>query len=437
MVPLDPSVILKIFLLCSVLLIAPFFYLQAISKRKRNIQLPPSPLKLPIVGHLHLMVREPHRALQKLAQRMGPVIYLQLGGVPAVVVSSPEAAKDVLKTLDIYCCNRPSSPGNIYLLPCLCHHYDIHIRMGAKMLTYNYRDIAFSPYSKIWSERRKLFVSELVGSKCVQSFATVLESEVDQLIQSLSHSPLEPINLNEKIFALIDGFIGTVAFGRIHGNKVLKYKKFQQVFSEAMVVLSAFSAQDFFPSSPISRWVDKLVGLEARYKRIFRDLDAYIETVLSQHLDPGRLQPEKDNLVDVLISIWKGQRKEAVLTKDDIKAIIMVNYLHLTREDVSMEEMGRQIVSRRTPLYLVPSPYKQRGTSFLKASCPVSSMSMSSSLIPTGSSQSKQYSKLASASSTLATPMATAGQALRPEPNGRSSKFEPLKSTWLSSNRSG
>jgi uroporphyrinogen-III synthase len=44
---------------------------------------------------------------------MGPVIYLQLGGVLAVVVSSPEAAKEVLKTLDLHCCNRPSSPGNL------------------------------------------------------------------------------------------------------------------------------------------------------------------------------------------------------------------------------------------------------------------------------------------------------------------------------------
>jgi hypothetical protein len=59
------------------------------------------------------MVKEPHRTLQRLAHWMGPVIYLQLGGVLAVVVSSPEAAKEVLKTLDVHCCNRPSSPGNL------------------------------------------------------------------------------------------------------------------------------------------------------------------------------------------------------------------------------------------------------------------------------------------------------------------------------------
>ena len=44
-----------------------------------------SPPRLPLIGHLHLTVKEPHRTLQRLAHRMGPIIYLQLGGVPAVV----------------------------------------------------------------------------------------------------------------------------------------------------------------------------------------------------------------------------------------------------------------------------------------------------------------------------------------------------------------
>ncbi|CAN6213766.1 unnamed protein product [Urochloa humidicola] len=310
MLPLDPSLALKQVPLLSLLLIAPviFLCLRVLGKKgkEKDIRLPPSPLRLPVIGHHHLMVRKPHRALQRLSQRMGPVFHLQLGCVPAVVVSSPEAAKEVLKTLDTHCCNRPSSPG-------------------AKMLTYNYRDIAFSPYSESWRERRKLFVSEFAGSKCVQSYAYALEAQVDQLIQSLSNSTsMDPINLNEKIFALIDGFIGTVAFGNMKGAELLKYSQFQQVFSEAMVVLSAFSARDFFPESPISLWFDKLVGLEARYKKIFRELDAFFETVLSQHMDEERfLSEEKDNLVDVLISLWKAQGTGPQLTKDDLKAIIL------------------------------------------------------------------------------------------------------------------
>ncbi|KAF7094005.1 hypothetical protein CFC21_096367 [Triticum aestivum] len=309
---LNPSPELKHALLWSVplLIIAPtviFLYMQAVGKKKNAIRLPPSPLRLPIIGHLHLMVHEPHRSLQRLARSLGPVVHLQLGGVADIVVSSPEAAKEVLKTHDVHCCSRPSSPG-------------------AKLITYGQQDIAFSPYNASWRERRKLFVSELVSSKRVQSFAHALEAQVGELIQSLSlrSPPTEPVNLNETLFTLIDGFIGTVAFGSMNGAKLMKYAKFQQVFSEAMIALSAFSAQDFFPASPMSRWFDKLVGLEARYQRIFLELDSYFEMVLSQHMDPGRVKPDKDDLVDVLISLWKGQGK---VTKDHLKALLMDTFI--------------------------------------------------------------------------------------------------------------
>ena len=191
------------------------------------------------------------------------------------------------------------------------------------MITYGQQDIAFSPYNASWRERRKLFVSELVSSKRVQSFAHALEAQVGELIQSLSlrSPPTEPVNLNEILFTLIDSFIGTVAFGSMKGAKLMKYAKFQRVFSEAPVALSAFSAQDFFPASPMSRWFDKLVGLERRYLRTFLEIDSYLEMVLTQHMDPGRVKPEKEDLVDVLISLWKGQGK---ITKDHVKALLGV-----------------------------------------------------------------------------------------------------------------
>jgi hypothetical protein len=122
MASLDPSLELKHVLLFSVpLLIAPLvilLYFQAVRNKKNAIRLPPSPLRLPIIGHLHLMVKEPHRSLQKLARSLGPVVYLQLGDIAAVVVSSPEAATEVLKTHDVHCCSRPSSPGKFYYPEC-------------------------------------------------------------------------------------------------------------------------------------------------------------------------------------------------------------------------------------------------------------------------------------------------------------------------------
>ena len=116
------------------LILFPFVYfiflaLRTWLKPKANgsaSRLPPGPPKLPLIGNLHLLIgTEPHRYLARLAQKYGPVMHMQLGEVPTVVISSPEGAKEVMKTHDSIFSERP------YLY-------------AAEMLTYNFKDIAFS-----------------------------------------------------------------------------------------------------------------------------------------------------------------------------------------------------------------------------------------------------------------------------------------------------
>ncbi|KAM1170909.1 hypothetical protein ACFX15_020774 [Malus domestica] len=109
---------------------------------------------------------------------------LHLGRIPTIIISSAEAAKDVLKTNDLYCCSRPSSTG-------------------ARRLTYNYLDIGFSPYGDYWREMRKICVRELFSVKRVQSYGTIREEEVDKMVNSISapSSSGVPVDLTEKLFA--------------------------------------------------------------------------------------------------------------------------------------------------------------------------------------------------------------------------------------------
>nr|CAB3461234.1 unnamed protein product [Digitaria exilis] len=85
---------------------------------------------------------------------------------------------------------------------------------------------------------------------------------------------------------------------------------------------------------------------------------------------------------------------------------------------------------------------RRRRFAFRRAVMPNASvMSNSAGSARPGTSQSKWNSRLASASSTLASPNAIPGHILRPAPNGRSSKSAPFKSTSTppasASNRSG
>ncbi|KAJ3680159.1 hypothetical protein LUZ60_016437 [Juncus effusus] len=295
------------FLLVLIAIIVPILSIIYLKKGKQgDLRLPPSPPKFPFIGHLHLLSNLPHQSLQKLSQKYGPIILLKFGSVPTLIVSSAETAKEVTKDHDLQCCSRPPLPGT-------------------KRLSYDYVDIAFAPYSEYWRQMRKLLIAELLSKSRVVSFAYAREAQVESLIDSLTNSSSTVVILNEKLFALADGIIGTVAFGNIYGTDQFKSKELQHILDEAMDMLGGFSAEDFWPST-FGRMVDKFSGMVARREKCFKDLDTFFEMILDRHLDPARVVEPKENLVDVLIRLWREQ-DSLTLTKDNLKAMLFDTFL--------------------------------------------------------------------------------------------------------------
>ncbi|KAH9781399.1 hypothetical protein KPL71_008448 [Citrus sinensis] len=73
-----------------------WFLIQPLSTKK---SLPPSPPKLPIIGNLHQLGLFPHCSLGALAQCYGPLMLLYLGKVPVLVVSSADAACEIVRNV--------------------------------------------------------------------------------------------------------------------------------------------------------------------------------------------------------------------------------------------------------------------------------------------------------------------------------------------------
>ncbi|KAK3145034.1 hypothetical protein QOZ80_4AG0321810 [Eleusine coracana subsp. coracana] len=341
----------------------------------KGVRLPPGPARLPILGNLHQLGTLPHRSLRDLARQHGPVMLLRLGTVPAVVVSSAEAAREVMKVHDTDCCSRPASPG-------------------PRLLSYDLKDVAFAPYDEYWREMRKLFIVELLSMRRVKAAWYAREQQVDKLLEDLQRMGPKPVALNDHIFGLADGIVGTVAFGNIYGTEQFAQKKhFQHVLDEAMDMLVSFSAEDFFPNVT-GRFVDRVTGLVNRRERIFKELDAFYEMVIDQHMDPERPKAENGgDLVDVLINLWKEHQGTLQFTRDHVKAMIMNTFIggidtssvtmlwamsELIRkpqvlkkaqeegmkpEDVSMDEAGGLTFHRKTPLVLVPTRYTRSESS--------------------------------------------------------------------------
>lgn len=107
---------------------------------KHNPRHPPSPTKLPIIGNLHQLGSSPHRSLASLSQKHGPLMLLHFGSVPNLVVSSEELAREVLRTHDVSFSDRPTS-------------------IITDLLSYQRKDIVFSPDGEYWRQVRTLSCS--------------------------------------------------------------------------------------------------------------------------------------------------------------------------------------------------------------------------------------------------------------------------------------
>lgn len=116
-------------------------------------QQPPGPWRLPLIGNLlDLDTSQPHVALRDLARKHGPVMYLRLGQVDAVVISSPAAAQEVLRDKDLTFASRPNL-------------------LAAEIILYGYMDVGFAPYGAYWRTLRKLCISKLLSAHRVRGAA--------------------------------------------------------------------------------------------------------------------------------------------------------------------------------------------------------------------------------------------------------------------------
>ncbi|XP_009594272.1 premnaspirodiene oxygenase-like [Nicotiana tomentosiformis] len=297
------SVFLEEFSLLKLIKISIFpfiiLFLQLWSLKKKS-KLPPGPAKLPFIGNLNqLMTPTPHKKLRDLALKYGPLMYLKLGMVPTIVVSSADAAEKILKTNDLAFAGRPKL-------------------VAPKILGYNYTDIAFAPYGTYWRQLRKICILELLSSKRVNSFASARREELNLFLQSIASScGGKPINLAEMLFALNHDITTRITFG----SKADDQMRFRAATKEGTVLVSGFQIGDFFPSLS---FVALVTGMTSRIQKIFVETDSIISKIIDEHTERNkRIKPEHEDLLDVLLRIMENEELEVPLTIDNIKSILL------------------------------------------------------------------------------------------------------------------
>nr|KJB73426.1 hypothetical protein B456_011G232900 [Gossypium raimondii] len=126
--------------------------------KRKTLNLPPSPPKLPLIGNIHQLGKLPHRSLRDLSKKYGSLLLLLLGYNPTLLVSSADKVREIVKNHDIVFSDRSrTTAANIFFYKC--------------------KDMACAPYGEYWRQVKKMSIVQLFSHQSVQSFHHKSEEE--------------------------------------------------------------------------------------------------------------------------------------------------------------------------------------------------------------------------------------------------------------------
>nr|XP_043616846.1 cytochrome P450 71A1-like [Erigeron canadensis] len=298
-------------LLLLLLPILSFFYLllPKIIKNKSKFNNPPGPPRLPIIGNLHQIdTSSLHTSLWNLSKSYGPIVSLDFGFIPTIVVSSATLAKEVMKTHDLIFCSRP-------------------LTLAQKKFTYNGLDVVFSPYNEYWREMRKISIMNLFSPKRMQSSKYIREEEVSLAINNINKlsSSSKVVNLSEIAKSVTCNIVMRMGFGKKYDDENER-RRIVGLIGELQVMIAHLFLTDLWPGLPFVGLVDKLItGNIDRLDKCFNDLDSFYQELIDERLDPRNQKSHEEQryIIDILIQLKKDQVLSPIeLTNDHIKAML-------------------------------------------------------------------------------------------------------------------
>lgn len=241
-------------------LLIKFFNAHAVKNSNHNLNLPPGPKKLPLIGNLHQLVGAelPHNRLNNLAKVYGPIYHLKVGELTIIVLSSHEAAQEVLKAQEINFAQRP-----------------LFQTVEMMMVDVN-SSLIFAPHGEYWRQIQRICVSELLSTKRVRPFRSIREDEMRNLIDFVHSLRGRPFNLSSKNSSCLMAIVLKATFGESCKQK----DELLSALKEGEKQSGGFSVADIFPSCRILRYVN---GTKRRLDGIRQKYNETMDCIVNDH----------------------------------------------------------------------------------------------------------------------------------------------------------
>ncbi|GAB2274059.1 hypothetical protein Dimus_008829 [Dionaea muscipula] len=264
----------------------------------KNKRLPPGPSGLPIVGNLFDLGAKPHQSLAKLAKIHGPIFSLQIGFKTTVVVSSPSAAKEVLRKNDILFSNR-SVPDS--LTP---HHHGDYSMGLLPSSSSRWKILRKICFTQVFSNSRLELTRDLRKKKVVQLLSYVDECSRAGKAINVGHVGFTAmINLLSNTFFSVD-----LVDPSNSPNNDNTGGDFKDLVWAVMVEAGKPNISDFFPMLKIFDPQGSRRRMTVLMDKLFKVFDSLVQERLELRKSGDYVA--KNDVLDTLLSIYVGKTEQ-------------------------------------------------------------------------------------------------------------------------------
>ncbi|OEL25891.1 Cytochrome P450 71D10 [Dichanthelium oligosanthes] len=251
-----------------------------------------------------------HRALAVLARRWdAPVMYLRLGELHAVVVSSADAAREVIREHDTNFATRTMTAT-------------VRATIGDKV------GLVLSPHGAMWRRLRRICTTELLSARRVRSFRSIREDEATHLARAIAVDARPAGRRLINVSELVSRFVSDTVLRAIMGERFRWRDEFMATLAKAMTRGAEFSAEDLFPSSRLLRAINGTVReSKALNTKLFELVDRAIDQRREKKAGAAAEDCADDarDLLDVLLRLQEHDDDvDCPLTMATMKAVILV-----------------------------------------------------------------------------------------------------------------
>ncbi|KAL2632661.1 hypothetical protein R1flu_004140 [Riccia fluitans] len=286
----------------ALVLVWTFQLISVIYRRRNRLKLPPGPPRWPVLGNLLSLGKMAHHDMANLSRKYGELMYLKLGVVNSVVVSSPEMAKEFYKVQDSVFSGRPRG-------------------FQSKVMFYDSQDLILS-VGDHWRFIRKVAAVELFSPKRIKEFTDARREEIMiTALQMLEKGKAgETVKADGVLLALSFNNITRLLFGKTYyGPKATGEPADSAEFQRLIMANNAAGFLVIGDFLPFLKFLD-LGGTKAKMRMNAQAFDAFLSKRLNEHRMKGPSEQSGIAIVDALLQI---QREDTALTDNTIKGLLL------------------------------------------------------------------------------------------------------------------